>query len=81
MQKDIGKEPTEAELAEATSMTVVQVRRCLQVGRAARNKLIKVSKFFSSLLVNRQLLFGTVNKKHWQIMLICCSTISALFYL
>ncbi|XP_031257106.1 RNA polymerase sigma factor sigE, chloroplastic/mitochondrial [Pistacia vera] len=41
LQKDIGREPTDAELAEATSMTVVQVRRCLEVGRAARNKLIR----------------------------------------
>ena len=39
MQRD----PTDAELAEATGMTVQQLRRRLDVGRAARNKLIKVT--------------------------------------
>lgn len=38
----LGREPAEAELADATKMTVAQVRRHLEVGRAARNKLIKV---------------------------------------
>ncbi|GFY84102.1 sigma factor E [Actinidia rufa] len=37
-----GQSRTEGELAEATSMTVVQVRKHLEVGQAARNKLIKV---------------------------------------
>ncbi|KAK6936720.1 RNA polymerase sigma-70 region 4 [Dillenia turbinata] len=37
----LDREPTEAELAEATNMSVVQLRRDLEVGRAARNKLIK----------------------------------------
>ncbi|KAF8726850.1 hypothetical protein HU200_019330 [Digitaria exilis] len=35
------REPTDAELAEATGMSVQQLRRRLDVGRAARNKLIK----------------------------------------
>ncbi|KAE8077841.1 hypothetical protein FH972_016364 [Carpinus fangiana] len=39
--KDLGREPTEGELAEAMNMNVVQVRKRLEVGRAARNKLIK----------------------------------------
>ncbi|XP_052211376.1 RNA polymerase sigma factor sigE, chloroplastic/mitochondrial [Diospyros lotus] len=41
LQQDLGREPTDGELAEATNMTVVQVRRQLEVGHAARNKLIK----------------------------------------
>lgn len=42
LQKGLGREPTEGELANATNMNVIQVRRQLEVGRAARNKLIKV---------------------------------------
>lgn len=42
LQKDLGREPNKGELAEATNMSVVQVKRHLEVGRAARNKLIKV---------------------------------------
>ncbi|XP_022984454.1 RNA polymerase sigma factor sigE, chloroplastic/mitochondrial-like isoform X2 [Cucurbita maxima] len=41
LQKGLGREPTEGELANATNMNVIQVRRQLEVGRAARNKLIK----------------------------------------
>ncbi|XP_023899953.2 RNA polymerase sigma factor sigE, chloroplastic/mitochondrial [Quercus suber] len=41
LQKDLGREPTEGELAEATNMNMVQVRKHMEVGRAARNKLIK----------------------------------------
>ncbi|XP_059462714.1 RNA polymerase sigma factor sigE, chloroplastic/mitochondrial-like [Corylus avellana] len=41
LQKDLGREPTEGELAEAMNMNVVQVRKRMEVGRAARNKLIK----------------------------------------
>ncbi|KAM5557547.1 RNA polymerase sigma factor sigE, chloroplastic/mitochondrial [Rosa sericea] len=41
LQKDLGREPNNGELAEATSMSVVQVKKHLEVGRAARNKLIK----------------------------------------
>lgn len=42
LQKDLGRDPTEDELAEATKLSAAQVRRQLEVGRAARNKLIKV---------------------------------------
>ncbi|KAG6422555.1 hypothetical protein SASPL_119132 [Salvia splendens] len=38
---DLGKELTEGELANATNMSTVQMRKQLEVGRAARNKLIK----------------------------------------
>ncbi|KAH7557756.1 hypothetical protein JRO89_XS11G0214500 [Xanthoceras sorbifolium] len=41
LQKDLGRDPTDSELAMAVKMSVVQVRKCLEVGRAARNKLIK----------------------------------------
>lgn len=43
LQKDLGREPTDGELAEAMSMSAVQVRRHMEVGQAARNKLIKVT--------------------------------------
>eukprot|EP00262_Sarcandra_glabra_P020896 TRINITY_DN8514_c0_g2_i6.p1 TRINITY_DN8514_c0_g2~~TRINITY_DN8514_c0_g2_i6.p1 ORF type:complete len:317 (-),score=60.03 TRINITY_DN8514_c0_g2_i6:187-1137(-) len=36
-----GREPTNGELAAAANMSVIQVRRHLEVGHAARNKLIK----------------------------------------
>lgn len=41
LQKDLGREPTDVELAEATNMRAAQVKKSLEVGRAARNKLIK----------------------------------------
>ncbi|KAJ6969778.1 hypothetical protein NC653_034355 [Populus alba x Populus x berolinensis] len=41
LQENSGREPTEGELAEATDMNVLQVRKQIEVGRAARNKLIK----------------------------------------
>lgn len=43
LQKALGRDPTKGELAEATKMTTVEVRKHIEVGRAARNKLIKVS--------------------------------------
>lgn len=43
LQNATGGEPTESELAETTNMSVVDVKRHLAVGRAARNKLIRVS--------------------------------------
>ena len=44
LREELQRDPTDAELAEATGMTVHQLRRRLDVGRAARNKLIKVKK-------------------------------------
>lgn len=41
LRQELPREPTDAELAEANNMTVQQLRRRLDVGRAARNKLIK----------------------------------------
>ncbi|KAM2070776.1 hypothetical protein ACFX16_002123 [Malus domestica] len=41
LQKDLGTKPTNGKLAEATNMSVVQVKKHFEVGRAARNKLIK----------------------------------------
>lgn len=37
------KEITGGELADATNMSIIQVRKAIEVGRAARNKLIKVT--------------------------------------
>ncbi|XP_058096095.1 RNA polymerase sigma factor sigE, chloroplastic/mitochondrial isoform X2 [Magnolia sinica] len=42
LQKDLGRAPTDGELAAATNMRVAKVKRNIEVGRAARNKLIKV---------------------------------------
>lgn len=41
LREELQRDPTDAEVAEATGMTVHQLRRRLDVGRAARNKLIK----------------------------------------
>lgn len=41
LQEDLGREPTDVELARATNMSAAQVKKCLEVGRAARSKLIK----------------------------------------
>ena len=42
LQKELGREPTEGELADATHMSISQVKTTIEAGRAARNKLIKV---------------------------------------
>ncbi|KAL8142481.1 hypothetical protein V2J09_015513 [Rumex salicifolius] len=42
LQRDLGREPTDSELGEAVNITVAQVTKQMEVGRAARNKLIKV---------------------------------------
>jgi RNA polymerase sigma factor len=52
LQKELEREPTEDEIADATNMRTTQVKKAIEVGRAARNKLIKVIKivqFFYSL--------------------------------
>ncbi|KAL3521615.1 hypothetical protein ACH5RR_019764 [Cinchona calisaya] len=41
LQNDLGREPTDGGLAEATNLDVVQLRKDIEVGQAARNKLIK----------------------------------------
>ncbi|CAA7023374.1 unnamed protein product [Microthlaspi erraticum] len=41
MQKSLGREPREAEIAKEINMDVAEVKRKIEVGRAARNKLIK----------------------------------------
>lgn len=43
MYKDLNREPTDGELADAVNMSVPQLRRHIEVARAARDKLIKVS--------------------------------------
>nr|QKY65034.1 plastidic RNA polymerase sigma-subunit 5 [Passiflora pittieri] len=41
LQSNLAREPTEVELAEATNMTVLEMRKQMDAGQAARNKLIK----------------------------------------
>ncbi|CAN6444361.1 unnamed protein product [Victoria cruziana] len=41
LDRDLERAPTDAELATATNMSVSEVKRQLQVGKAARNKLVK----------------------------------------
>ncbi|XP_028806824.1 RNA polymerase sigma factor sigE, chloroplastic/mitochondrial [Neltuma alba] len=41
LQKDLKREPTDDELGAAANMSSIQVKRAIEVGRAARNKLIK----------------------------------------
>lgn len=41
LEQDLGQEPRNGDLAEAMKMTVVQLRKTLVVGQAARNKLVK----------------------------------------
>ncbi|MQM11284.1 hypothetical protein Taro_044193 [Colocasia esculenta] len=55
---DLGREPTDGELASAVIMTVAQMRKNLEVGRAARNKLIKH---------NLRLVLFTINKYYQEI--------------
>lgn len=43
LQKSMGREPREAEIAGEINMSVAEVKRKIEIGRAARNKLIKVS--------------------------------------
>lgn len=58
LQKDLGREPTDGELASAINMTVQELRRHLEVGHAARNKLIKH---------NLRLILFTINKYYHDI--------------
>ncbi|KAK4384876.1 RNA polymerase sigma factor sigE, chloroplastic/mitochondrial [Sesamum angolense] len=43
LQADLEREPTDDELAEATNIDVDQLRKQLEIGRAARHKLIKAA--------------------------------------
>lgn len=57
--KIFGREPTDSELAEATKMSTVQLRKSLEVGRAARNKLIKVSTIvYSNVIYQLQVILN-----------------------
>ncbi|KAK7250656.1 hypothetical protein RIF29_33219 [Crotalaria pallida] len=51
LKKELGREPTDAELAEATNN--VRVKKAIQIGRAARNKLIKILLLSRSLSLKR----------------------------
>ncbi|KAG4963495.1 hypothetical protein GYH30_040220 [Glycine max] len=61
--QSVGKEITDGELADATNMSIIQVRKAIEVGRAARNKLIKhnlrlvlfvISKYFQDFASGRR---------------------------
>lgn len=41
LHKDLGREPNDGELAEAVKMSVTQLKRNINAGHAARNKIIK----------------------------------------
>ncbi|XP_031473597.1 RNA polymerase sigma factor sigE, chloroplastic/mitochondrial isoform X1 [Nymphaea colorata] len=41
LERDLERTPTDVELATATNMSVPELRRQLQLGKAARNKLVK----------------------------------------
>ncbi|KAF8089975.1 hypothetical protein N665_0493s0030 [Sinapis alba] len=41
LEKSMGREPREAEIAGEINMSVAEVKRKIEIGRAARNKLIK----------------------------------------
>lgn len=42
LQKELAREPADDELADATNMSITKVKKAIEVGQAARNKLIKV---------------------------------------
>ncbi|TKY74127.1 RNA polymerase sigma factor sigE [Spatholobus suberectus] len=42
LQKELARESADGELADATDMSIAQVKKAIEVGQAARNKLIKV---------------------------------------
>lgn len=72
MREELQRDPTDAEVAEATGMTVHQLRRRLDVGRAARNKLIKVN---AQLICNDDMQDRQTNRLKLGI----CSTTSGWF--
>lgn len=56
LHKDLLREPTDSEMAAAMNMRVSRLRQHVEVGRAARNKLIKVSVTSSFLTINFQVI-------------------------
>lgn len=54
LQDNLGREPSGVEIAEATNVDIVLLRKILEAGRAARNKLIKVTLTFYYLLLLRK---------------------------
>lgn len=59
----MGQDPSDGDLAEATNMTVVQLRKNLVVGQAARNKLVKVSVRYSFFCFKIELVSSDSNIK------------------
>ncbi|KAK7311464.1 hypothetical protein RJT34_09619 [Clitoria ternatea] len=53
LQKELAREPAESELAKATNMSAAQVKRAIEVGQAARNKLIKHNLRLVMFVINK----------------------------
>ncbi|PKA64230.1 RNA polymerase sigma factor sigE, chloroplastic/mitochondrial [Apostasia shenzhenica] len=53
LQKDLDREPTDAEIAAAVNMSVSKFKRQMEVGRASRNKIIKHNLRLVSFVVNK----------------------------
>ncbi|CAL5204019.1 unnamed protein product [Lathyrus oleraceus] len=53
LQKELAREPTEEEIGDATNMSTVKVKKAIEVGRAARNKLIRHNLRLVLFVINR----------------------------
>ncbi|PNX91802.1 RNA polymerase sigma factor sigE chloroplastic/mitochondrial-like, partial [Trifolium pratense] len=53
LEKELSREPTEEEIADATNMRTTKVKKAIEVGRAARNKLIKHNLRLVLFVINR----------------------------
>ncbi|CAI8598407.1 unnamed protein product [Vicia faba] len=53
LQKELEREATEEEIGEATNMSPAKVKKAIEVGRAARNKLIKHNLRLVLFVINR----------------------------
>ncbi|OIV96806.1 hypothetical protein TanjilG_08667 [Lupinus angustifolius] len=53
LHKELGREPTDGELANATNMGIVRVKKAIAVGRAARNKIIMHNLRLVSFVINK----------------------------
>jgi len=69
LQKELEREPADSELADATNMNIAHVKKALEVGQAARNKLIKVIlilKFFHDMT------FEKIQRMKKKLLSVCC---------
>lgn len=71
LQKELEREPADSEVADATNMNITHVKKALEVGQAARNKLIKVIrivKFFHDMT------FEKIKHMKMKLLSVCCVT-------